>query len=194
MNPVKLIIGFTPFLLFTVLASWLPVGWSALVGLVAAVVVIAITARGGLKTLPLVQAVILAAFTILGFVGGHALDTVLDQYGRGGASIILGLFIVVTATFAPFTTQFARESVPQGSWHSPQFIGLNRRISLVWGVAVLAVGACRIASALIGSTVSAPILHLLIEWGGPVLAIYLAFRYTKQAATAAASRTARPII
>lgn len=59
MSPVKLVLGFVPFLLFTVLTAWIPVGWAAVVGVVAALALVVVTAKGGLKTLPLVQAVIL---------------------------------------------------------------------------------------------------------------------------------------
>ena len=46
-NPVKLVLGFVPFILFTVLTGWVPVGWGAVVGLVAALSVVALTAGGG---------------------------------------------------------------------------------------------------------------------------------------------------
>ena len=53
-NPVKLVLGFVPFILFTVLSGWVPVGWAAVVGLVAALSVVALTAGGGTKLLPVV--------------------------------------------------------------------------------------------------------------------------------------------
>ena len=72
----------------------------------------ALTARGGLKILPLAQAVILAALTLVGFAGGAAVDALLATYGRGIASLLLGLFIVATAPALPFTAQFARAVTP----------------------------------------------------------------------------------
>jgi hypothetical protein len=144
MNPIKLVIGFVPFVLFTVVDNLIPTGWAALVGLVAALAVIAVTARGGLKVLPVVQAVILLVIAVLGFVGGPAVDAFLTQYGRGVASLLLGLFIVATAATMPFTAQFARAAVPPAAWHSPEFLQVNRHLSLAWGYVVLIVGVCHI--------------------------------------------------
>ena len=47
MEPVKLVLGFVPFLLFTLLTGWLPVDWAAVIGLVAALALVAVTAQGG---------------------------------------------------------------------------------------------------------------------------------------------------
>jgi len=91
MNPVKLILGFVPFILFTVLTGWIPIGWAA--------------AAGGIKVLPLVQAVILLVIAVLGFAAGPATVAFLTVYGRGLASLALGLFIVATAARTPFTAQ-----------------------------------------------------------------------------------------
>jgi hypothetical protein len=49
-----------------------------------------------------------------------------------------GLLIIVLVSLAidrPFTLQFARESVPQEYWTTPQFIATNRRISAAWAAA-----------------------------------------------------------
>jgi hypothetical protein len=187
MNPVKIIVGFIPFLLFTLLSAWVPVGWSAAIGLAAAIVVIIITLRGGLKILPVVQSIILLVIMVLGFVGGPAIDSFLSEYARGGASVVLALFILTTSLFAPFTAQFARAGVPREFWHSRPFLALNRRMSAAWGAAILVVGICRIASAVMGTGV-APLLSFIIQWGFPIAAIYLAFSYTKRVATAATRR------
>jgi hypothetical protein len=182
MNPVKLVIGFVPFVLFTVLGNWIPVGWAALVGLVAALAVIAVTARGGLKVLPLVQAVILLVIAVLGFIGGPALDAFLVQYGRGVASLVLGLFIVATAAAMPFTAQFARAAVPAAAWHSPEFLLVNRRLSLAWGYVVLLLGVCHIVGALLEGRGAGPIAALLVDWVVPILAFVRVIAYTRRIA------------
>ena len=108
MNPVKIAIGFVPFVLLTVLGNVLQFRWAAVISLAAAIVVIAVTARGGVKILPVAQAVILICFALLGWLGGTSVDDFLAKYGRGAASLVLGLFIVATAASMPFTAQFAR--------------------------------------------------------------------------------------
>ena len=178
MNPLSIVTGFIPLTLFAVLVNWLPLGWAAAAGLSAAVVIIAVTAaRGGVKILPVVQSVILAVFTVVGFTAGAGPATTLAPYARGAASLALGAFILATSFSFPFTVQFARRSVPQQYWKSPQFLGVNRRISLAWGLAVLAVGAAHLAAAFAGGGV--PVLHILLDWGIPVYAAYRAYSVTK---------------
>ncbi len=144
-----------------------------------AVAIIAVTAaRGGVKILSVVQLVILAVFTVVGFTAGRGAATALEPYARGVASLALGAFILATSFSFPFTEQFARGSVPQQYWKSPQFRGVNRRISLAWGIAVLAIGAGHFAAAYVGS--GAPVFRLLLDWGVPVLAAYRAYSVTKR--------------
>ena len=135
MNPVKLVIGFVPFLLFTVLANWIPVGWAALVGLLAALALIVVTARGGLKILPVVQALILLVIAVLGFVGGPAVDAFLTQYGRGLTSLLLGLFTRPAAV--PIVIFLAVSNVER--WRVGGFFWnkLGLEFTLMWSVAAL---------------------------------------------------------
>ena len=180
MNPLSIITGFIPQLIaFAVLANWLPLGWAAVAGLAVALALIAVTAfRGGIKVLLVVQAVILAVFAVVGFTAGHHDATAFEPYARGVASLALGAFIVATSFSFPFTAQFARSSVPEQYWHSPRFLAINRRLSLTWGVAVLAVGASHLAAAYLGS--SAPVIRLLLDWGVPIFAAYRAYSITKR--------------
>jgi energy-coupling factor transporter transmembrane protein EcfT len=180
MNPLKIAIGFIPQAAFVVLVNWLPLGWAAAVSLALAAVLIAVTAaHGGVKILPVVQSVVLAVFTVVGFtVGSHA-ATAFEPYARGAASLALGAFILATSFSFPFTVQFARQGVPQQYWKSPQFLGVNRRISLAWGLAVLAVGAGHLGAAYVGG--GDPVLRLLLDWGVPVFAAYRAYSVTKRA-------------
>jgi hypothetical protein len=179
MNPLNIVTGFIPLALFAILVNWLPLGWAAAAGLVVAAVIIAVTAaRGGVKILSVVQFVILALFTAVGFSAGPGAATTFAPYARGVASIALGAFILATSFSFPFTVQFARRSVPQQYWKSPQFLGVNRRISLAWGLAVLAAGAAHLAAAFVGGGV--PALHILLDWGIPGYAAYRAYSVTKR--------------
>jgi hypothetical protein len=182
MNPVKIVIGFAPFVLLTVLGHWLPVGWAALIALAAAIVVAAITAHGGLKILPVAQAVILIAFALLGFLGGESVKAFLAVYGRGLASLVLGLFIVLTATSRPFTAQFARQAVPPTEWHSPRFVELNRKLSLAWGYVVLILGACHVLGAFLDAQHIHHVLALLVDWVVPIVAFIRVISFTRRIA------------
>jgi hypothetical protein len=179
-NPVKIVIGFVPFVLFTVLAGWIPVGWAAVIGLVAALGVIAVTVRGGLNILPVVQAVILLVIALVGFIGGAGVDAFLAVFGRGIASLALGLFIVVTATAMPFTARFARAAAPPETWHSPKFLQVNRRLSLAWGAVVLALGVCHLVDAILEAHGAGPLARLLVDWVVPILAFVRVIAYTRR--------------
>ncbi|WP_344421483.1 hypothetical protein [Pseudonocardia ailaonensis] len=186
---MKLVLGFVPFLLFTVLCSWIPVGWAALAGLVAAVAIIAATARGGVPFLPVVQAGVLLVMALVGLFGGPTVDSWLVVYGRGLVPLVLGLVIVATAVPMPFTAPFARATVPEADWHSPLFLQVNRRLSAMWGGVVLLIGLCHILGAhLAQQGVSATVL---IDWGVPILALVAAAVYTRRVATHAPTREAR---
>ncbi|MFW0797104.1 hypothetical protein AAFP30_25095 [Gordonia sp. CPCC 205515] len=182
MNPVKIILGFVPFLLFGVLAHWLAIGWSAVIALVAALILVAITARGGLKILPVAQSVIMGVIALVAFIGGSGADNFLTLNARGGASLLLGAFIVATASVAPFTADFAKQEVPRQYWNTPTFRSVNRKLSTVWGVTVLVVGVCHIAAAHLDSAGARPILVLALEWVIPILALVRAVKVTREVA------------
>lgn len=189
MNPLSIILGFVPQVVFALLVNWVPLGWAAGGGLAVALVLIALTAaRGGVKILPLVQGVILGVFTLIGFSAAPETAAMVAPYARAAASLILGTFIVVTSFFFPFTVQFARADVPRQYWHTARFLDLNRRISLAWGIAVLAVSASQIVSARVGQ--AGTLLGVLLQWGVPAIAAYLAYSVTTRAI--AASARSRP--
>jgi hypothetical protein len=184
MNPVTLIVGFIPLLLFTVLDARIPVADAATIGAVAAVIIAVVMARRGAPVLPIVQAVTLAIIAVIAFVGGPGAQSFLSGYGRGLASLVLAAFMLVTLPFAPFTARIARARVPREAWHSSRFISLNRRISAAWGLAVLVLGLAHLTSALVGSSV-APLSAKLIDWVPTIIAVVLVIWYTQRTITAA---------
>ncbi len=190
MNPLKIALGFVPFILLTVLAAWLPFGWAAVIALVAALVLTVATARGGLKILPVVQAVILAALAVVGFLGGPGVDAVLATYGRGIASALLGLFIVATAPSMPFTAQFARAAVPASEWRSPVFLAINRRLSSAWGAVVLVLGVCHLVGPYLEAHGAQTPVRLLVNAVIPVVAFLAVIAYTRRVAAAHHTPTA----
>ncbi len=191
MKPLAIIVGFVPQAVFIVLVNWLPLGWAAAAGLAAAVVLVAASAaRGGVKIVPAVQSVILATFTVVGFALGHHAVTTFAPYARGVASLALGAFVIATSFSFPFTAQFARRNLPPQYWQSSQFLVINRRLSIVWGLAVLAVGAGHLGAAFAGG--SAPVVRILLDWGIPAYALFYAYTVTKRT-IARAARTQHPV-
>jgi hypothetical protein len=113
MNPVKIILGLVPFALYALLAGVMPAGWAAVIGMLAAVVAMIVEFRGGIKAVPVVGIVVLGAFAWLGFAGDPFVQSLLEYCGRGLATLALAIYMLATAGFAPFTAQFARQSVPK---------------------------------------------------------------------------------
>lgn len=185
MNPLKIILGFAPFVVFSVLSTIVGADWAAFAGLIAALVVVAATARGGIKIPPAAQGVILLAMTVLAFTGGRPVDAFLVKYGPGLAGTLLGLFLVATASTVPFTAQLARGSAPPEYWHNPEFLDVNRRVSTVWGLAVLVLGICHLAGAEIGVEGLQLGLRLAVNWLLPLFAFWRAGAYTKRTIAAA---------
>ncbi|MCE3554130.1 hypothetical protein LWC33_22095 [Pseudonocardia sp. RS11V-5] len=95
---------------------------------------------------------------------------------------MLGLTILVTAPFSPFTAEYARQSTPREYWGSPTFLEITRTISTVCGVALVVMGvAAVVVSALdvhADGTDSAYLLDLLLNWVVPIVAIVVAVRFT----------------
>jgi hypothetical protein len=180
MNPVMLVGGFIPLVLFSLLDGPVSVGAAAAIGAAAAVVIALVMLRRGIPILPIVQAVTLAAFSVIAFSSSPATQHWLDTYGRGVPSLVLAAFMLVTAPFFPFTASIARGGVSPEVATSPRFVELNRRISAAWGAAVLVLGLCRMATAAVSTPSLRPFQAHLIEWGPAVLAVIIALRYTRR--------------
>jgi hypothetical protein len=140
-DSLKILLGFLPWVLFGLLAG------APLTRLEAALgVALAATLAMGLKQLRqgffltwgslvfFALSLILVAFLKNLWVIEH-----MDLLARATLAAIAWVSIIAGR---PFTLQYARESVPQAYWHSPDFIYTNYFISIVWGIIFLiALGA-----------------------------------------------------
>jgi hypothetical protein len=181
MNSVKIILGLVPFALFSLLAGSIPIGWAALAGMLAAIIVLLADLRGGVKAVPIVAVITMAAFAVLGLLGGHAIGLVLGTYGRGLATLVLAAFILITAGFAPFTATYAKETTPKQYWGSETFVRTNRRISIAWGGAVLVMAVGHLlAEGIAAAGITMPIIDAALNWGLPISAIIATVKYTKR--------------
>ena len=168
MKSLTLILAFLPLVVFSVLARFLPHGYIGVAGLAAAVVaLIAIATSHPIwppKILNTCSLVLFALIAILGFTLGKNDDRWLATWGGAGVGIILGTIILVLVPVIPFTEQFARESVPQAEWSSPTFKKINRVLSAGWGVAIFAVGVCRVGAAAINGHTTRPCPSCCSAW------------------------------
>jgi hypothetical protein len=181
-NAGKIIVGLIPFVVFSLLGNWLPVNWAAGAALIIGLVILLTNLKGGLKVVPFIQVLILAAVVVLGSLGNSRLNDFLTTYAHGIAPIILGVYILATVPVKPFTAQYARLAVAREVWDNPRFITVNRRLSAAWGVVVLALGVCHtIAALLVAAHAVSPIAAFAISWVVPVLAVVWALNLSRSA-------------
>jgi hypothetical protein len=169
MKPLALILAFTPLIVFSLLARFLPHGDIGYAGLAAAVVaLIAIGTSHPVwppKILNTCSLVLFAVIAVLGFTLGTSDDRWLATWGGAGVGLVLGLVILALIPVMPFTEQFARESVPEAEWASPVFKKINRVLSAVWGAAIFGIGVSRVLAAAIDRRPAEILLGLVVPAG-----------------------------
>jgi hypothetical protein len=123
---LKILLGFLPWILFGIMAG------SSLARLeLALAVALAATLALGFKQLR--KGFFLTWGTLLFFFLSFNLLVPATLVAIAWGSIIAG---------QPFALQYARESVPEAYWHTPEFIRTGYFISIVWGIIFLiALGA-----------------------------------------------------
>lgn len=186
MGDFKFVLGFLPWIVFTVVSQRLAangVAWSATIA-VAMTVVALVPAwkRNGPKILNLGSLVLFAVIAIVGFVGGPDVDLWLYDWGPSLVAIVLGLYVLATVPVLPFTAEYARQSVARQYWESPTFKRINRVLSAAWGVAILIIGcASAIATAVAARPTDfsdAALLELVLNWVVPIAVIAGMIRFS----------------
>ncbi len=135
-----LLLGFTPFILFTLLTG-LSVSLALWVAFAAA---FAIGIRDFLhaKMLRSLDVGSLALFALLALYSGFIQPGLAVQAVRMIADaglLIVALVSIVTKN--PFTAQYAREQVPEKFWDAPWFVRGNYVLTGVWALAFLIMAA-----------------------------------------------------
>jgi hypothetical protein len=186
MNPLSLILGFLPLIAFNVLAGRVAhngIGWGALVALAIALINMAITRpRWPPKIINLILASLFLVLTLIGFVGNRSINGWLVAWASGLVTVTLGLLLLVTMPILPFTEQYARERVPREYWGRPVFKRVNRVLSLAWAAAIVIIGLASMAVAVLheraGSTSSADLLDLILNWVVTIAILVFMVRFT----------------
>jgi hypothetical protein len=97
-----------------------------------------------------------------------------SRYAQFGSHMVLTILVFGSVLVGrPFTESYARMTTPKEVWHTKEFREVNRRISLVWGLAFV-VGDVSLALA---GSVSArqALLRVIVPFG----ALYFAYHYTE---------------
>jgi hypothetical protein len=189
MSMKQVLVGFVPWIVFTLVATRIGPGAvgaaCALAFLVAVGLVARSVSRGqSPKVLEVVGAVVFLGLGLVSLVYPSA-DAFLSGYGRALAAAVLAVVIFLLLPVMPFTEQYARESVPREYWHTPEFRSINRRISAAWGGVVAAMAVSHaVAGTFETSNPAGRLLHhpvdLLFNWVVPGLLVWAAARYTQR--------------
>ncbi len=184
MNPKKMMISLIPWAAFSVLVERVgtsAAGYAAALAAAIAIVLVIKDRANGIKVLDAAGVVTFVALAGVALTGSHGTQADVAHYGRGLCTLILGLIMLGSVLVLPFTEQYARESVPQQYWGSPVFRSVNRRLSLVWGLAVLAMTAGHLYSghlAAAGSQTTGS--NLILNWVIPAGLALAAMKYTSR--------------
>lgn len=186
MKPLSFVLDFLPWIVFTVVAHRSAadaVAWSALLAVVlTAVLLIRARQRGDPTTLNAVSLGIFGVIAVLGFVGGPPVDDWLYTWGRPLVGVVLGVYVLATASARPFTEQYARQSTPRQYWGSPTFHSINRVISAAWGLGLVVIGGCSLLLTALDQQhttfSSVHLVELLLNWVIPIAVIWGLVKFT----------------
>ena len=157
---LKILLGFLPWILFGIIAG------PSLARLETALAVaLAVTLALGLQQLRKgffltwgSLLFFLLAFILVGFLKNLWVVSHMDLLARATLAVIAWGSIIAGQ---PFTLQYARESVPEAYWHTPEFIHAGYFISIVWGIIFLIA---------LGASLFRPYLDRMTGWLYPLLA------------------------
>lgn len=134
-----MLLSFAPFIVFAVLNHF---GDPTLALAIAALVSFGLTTREILsgrsaKILEVGTFILFGGLAIYGLLSGADWPVVGVKLAVDAGLMAIILFSLVVGR--PFTIQYARESVPEALWTSPEFVRRNRVITFVWLAAFAAI-------------------------------------------------------
>lgn len=171
--PTTMILGFLPFIAFSILerfvGSPLALGAGALI---AAVLVIRswLSPQHRFKILETGTVILLASLAVYSALASATLSLIVVRL-----CVDTGLFLIVLVSMLigqPFTLHYAREQVDPAYWNSPRFVRTNYVITAGWAIAFAVMIVVEAA------IVINPAIPLPIGFGVNVLALIGAFGFT----------------
>lgn len=179
-----IVLGFLPFVMFSVLNDRIGPTLALTVGAVVALVLTLKAWRQPPHTVKILE----GGTTIL--MGGLAAYTAIAGASLSMVAVRLwvdvGLLLIVLFSMAikqPFTIQYARQQVDPAHWNSPRFLRTNYIITGAWA------GALAVMVAAEALMVADPEFSRVVGFGIVILALLAAFGFTvwqaKQASAAA---------
>lgn len=172
-----LYLAFVPWVLFSLITQHDTLKAAAVVALIAAMAIAAPAVLAGRPRMLEAGAVVaFVGFTIVAFIADPATTHWLARYARAIAALLLASIAFSSLLFAPFTEQYARESVPPELWSTPRFKQINRHLTAMWGCVFLVMTASHIIAGAIDTRRS----NTIFNWVIPVILIIWATKQTNE--------------
>jgi hypothetical protein len=131
-------VGFAPWIVFWVVASPSSWEWAALGAFLAALILaIPDAVRRRPKVLDVGTIAFFGVLSVLGAVLDRGDLDWLEDWSQAISSGALAVIALGSLAFVPFTEQYARETTPEEYWSTPVFKGVNRVLTLMWGIVFL---------------------------------------------------------
>jgi uncharacterized membrane protein len=168
--------AFIPWIIFWVVAdsrsTW---EYGALGALIASLVLLVPELRKRkVKMLDAATVTFFAAMTIAGIIISPHDGEWLDRWANTISSGALGVIVLATLPFRPFTEDYAREQTPPEVWNTPEFRRTNQVITLVWG-------GVFVGTAILGAiAASSPSSSDWTNWILPIALIVVGFKFTER--------------
>jgi hypothetical protein len=171
-------VALVPWVLFSLITQHDTLKAAAVVALVAATAIAAVSVlRGSPKALELGAVLAFAAFTGAAFSVGPDAAAWIARYARAIAAGELAAIAFGSLLVTPFTEQYARQLVPRKLWRSARFTEINRRLTTMWAWVFLAMVPCHI----IAGELDTRRANTIFNWVLPVVLIVWAAKRTPAA-------------
>lgn len=171
-------ISFIPILLFTFVAGPKRYELGAALAVAAAIVLMVLAKVSGrtIKILDVFQVAVFVVLLVLGFVVSDSVKTWLESWANSGSWLLFGALMGLTLLIGmPFTEQYAKEHAPKEVWDTPLFKQINRVITGVWTLTMLAAGVVACAGQAVTGVGSQ---NTWTTWVIPIALIVLAVKFT----------------
>jgi hypothetical protein len=171
-------IALIPWIVFTVLVAHASLELGSLAALAAAVVIALPGVRSGRPKLLEVGAVVtFIGFVAVAFLADGATAHWVARYARGIAAAILSLISFASLLSTPFTEEYARDSVPEKYWSSPQFKQINRKLTTMWAC----VFAAMVPFHVIAGAIDTQRGNIIFNWAIPLALVLWAIKRSSAA-------------
>jgi hypothetical protein len=163
---MKMLIRFSPFLLFVMLGRFVDWRLGVAAALVASILVILFARPCRVGVVSGAMVVFFAAASVLALVAPHSgLHSYLHAISAGWFALVAGVSILVGH---PFTADFSRDAVPPEVAASPGFMAANRAVSTLWALGFAVIGVANaVATAadrgVLGTVVTVAVVVVLVQ-------------------------------